>query len=107
MIHILWCPERPKNATRGGTRVPVPLPFQGDEIILQAVESVRGESCPTPAVFPWVGLAADKVIRDRYNVARLGGPPSSISILGISGGASRLESPSASLAYRRVIHVGT
>ncbi|MFO7904680.1 MAG: hypothetical protein R6U98_18595 [Pirellulaceae bacterium] len=25
------------------------------------------ESCPTQAVLPWVGLAAEKVIRDRYN----------------------------------------
>ncbi|MGM0487646.1 MAG: hypothetical protein ACQESR_12920 [Planctomycetota bacterium] len=25
------------------------------------------ESCPTQAVLPLVGLAADKVIRDRYN----------------------------------------
>ncbi|MFO7906118.1 MAG: hypothetical protein ACQESR_28800 [Planctomycetota bacterium] len=25
------------------------------------------ESCPTQAVHPLVGLAADKVIRDRYN----------------------------------------
>ncbi|MFO7902845.1 MAG: hypothetical protein ACQESR_25065 [Planctomycetota bacterium] len=28
------------------------------------------ESCPTQAVFPLVGLAAEKVIRDRYNVTR-------------------------------------
>ncbi|MFO7908357.1 MAG: hypothetical protein ACQESR_00830 [Planctomycetota bacterium] len=26
------------------------------------------ESCPTHAVLPLVGLAADKVIRDRYKV---------------------------------------
>ncbi|MFO7906041.1 MAG: hypothetical protein ACQESR_13390 [Planctomycetota bacterium] len=26
------------------------------------------ESCPTQAVLPLVGLAAEKVIRDRYNV---------------------------------------
>ncbi|MFW6169979.1 MAG: hypothetical protein ACODAD_05775 [Planctomycetota bacterium] len=25
------------------------------------------QSCPTQAVLPWVGLAADKVIRNRYN----------------------------------------
>ncbi|MGM0488193.1 MAG: hypothetical protein ACQESR_15695 [Planctomycetota bacterium] len=28
------------------------------------------ERCPTPAVLPWVGLAADKVIRDRYSITR-------------------------------------
>ncbi|MFO7901411.1 MAG: hypothetical protein ACQESR_13260 [Planctomycetota bacterium] len=26
-----------------------------------------GEGCPTQAVLPLVGLAAEKVIRDRYN----------------------------------------
>ncbi|MFO7903567.1 MAG: hypothetical protein ACQESR_03660 [Planctomycetota bacterium] len=26
------------------------------------------ESCPTQAVLPLVGLAAEKVIRDRYNL---------------------------------------
>ncbi|MGM0486530.1 MAG: hypothetical protein ACQESR_07185 [Planctomycetota bacterium] len=38
--------------------------------ILQAVGFVRGESCPTQAVLPLVGLAADKVIRDRYIIPR-------------------------------------
>ncbi|MFO7907951.1 MAG: hypothetical protein ACQESR_29365 [Planctomycetota bacterium] len=33
----------------------------------QAAGFVRVESCPTEAVLPLVGLAADKVIRDRYN----------------------------------------
>ncbi|MFO7906052.1 MAG: hypothetical protein ACQESR_28385 [Planctomycetota bacterium] len=27
------------------------------------------ESCPTQAVLPLVGLAAEKVIRDRYRIA--------------------------------------
>ncbi|MFO7906473.1 MAG: hypothetical protein ACQESR_06375 [Planctomycetota bacterium] len=35
--------------------------------ILQAVGLVRVESCSTQAVLPLVGLAADKVIRDRYS----------------------------------------
>ncbi|MFO7908105.1 MAG: hypothetical protein R6U98_36020 [Pirellulaceae bacterium] len=30
------------------------------------------ESCPTQAVLPLVGLAADKVIRDRYKRPRRG-----------------------------------
>ncbi|MFO7907730.1 MAG: hypothetical protein ACQESR_13675 [Planctomycetota bacterium] len=35
------------------------------------------ESCPTQAVLPLVGLAAEKVIRDRYKVFHQpgGGPP--------------------------------
>ncbi|MFO7904195.1 MAG: hypothetical protein ACQESR_01095 [Planctomycetota bacterium] len=33
------------------------------------------ERCPTQAVLPLVGLAAEKVIRDRYNLRRrLNGP---------------------------------
>ncbi|MFO7903516.1 MAG: hypothetical protein R6U98_12700, partial [Pirellulaceae bacterium] len=36
-------------------------------VILQAVGFFRLESCPTQAALPLVGLAADKVIRDRYN----------------------------------------
>ncbi|MFO7902161.1 MAG: hypothetical protein ACQESR_08560 [Planctomycetota bacterium] len=35
--------------------------------IFQAVGFFRVESCPTQAVLPLVGLAAEKVIRDRYN----------------------------------------
>ncbi|MFO7905217.1 MAG: hypothetical protein R6U98_21310 [Pirellulaceae bacterium] len=35
--------------------------------ILQAVGFVRRESCPTQSVLPLVGLAAEKVIRDRYS----------------------------------------
>ncbi|MGM0488826.1 MAG: hypothetical protein ACQESR_18970, partial [Planctomycetota bacterium] len=35
--------------------------------ILQAVGFVRVESGPAQAVLPLVGLAADKVIRGRYN----------------------------------------
>ncbi|MGM0487111.1 MAG: hypothetical protein ACQESR_10165, partial [Planctomycetota bacterium] len=38
--------------------------------IFQAVEFVRMESCSTQAVLPLVGLAADKVIRDRYSMPR-------------------------------------
>ncbi|MFO7904981.1 MAG: hypothetical protein R6U98_20115 [Pirellulaceae bacterium] len=34
--------------------------------ILQAVRWVQAETCPTQAVLPWVGLAADKVVRDQY-----------------------------------------
>ncbi|MFO7903015.1 MAG: hypothetical protein ACQESR_16785 [Planctomycetota bacterium] len=34
--------------------------------IFQAVGFFRVESCPTQAVLPLVGLAADKVTRDRY-----------------------------------------
>ncbi|MFO7905714.1 MAG: hypothetical protein R6U98_23860, partial [Pirellulaceae bacterium] len=34
-------------------------------VVFQAVEVVRVESCPTQAVLPLVGLAADTVIRDR------------------------------------------
>ncbi|MFO7904525.1 MAG: hypothetical protein R6U98_17815 [Pirellulaceae bacterium] len=30
------------------------------------------ESCPTQAVLPLVGLAAEKVIRDRHNMGRGG-----------------------------------
>ncbi|MFO7902580.1 MAG: hypothetical protein ACQESR_06555 [Planctomycetota bacterium] len=33
--------------------------------IRQAVGCIRVESCPTQAVLPLVGLAAEKVIRDR------------------------------------------
>ncbi|MGM0489920.1 MAG: hypothetical protein ACQESR_24585 [Planctomycetota bacterium] len=36
--------------------------------ILQPVGFVRVESGPTQAVLPLVGLAADKVIRERYGV---------------------------------------
>ncbi|MFO7908131.1 MAG: hypothetical protein R6U98_36160 [Pirellulaceae bacterium] len=39
------------------------------EDIFQAVGFVRVESCPTQAVLPLVGLAADKIIRDRYESA--------------------------------------
>ncbi|MGM0486882.1 MAG: hypothetical protein ACQESR_09005 [Planctomycetota bacterium] len=35
-------------------------------VIFQAVGFFRLESCPTQAVRPLVGLAANKVIRDRY-----------------------------------------
>ncbi|MFO7904413.1 MAG: hypothetical protein ACQESR_11285 [Planctomycetota bacterium] len=28
------------------------------------------ESCPAPAALPLVGLAAEKLIRDRYSIAR-------------------------------------
>ncbi|MGM0489988.1 MAG: hypothetical protein ACQESR_24930 [Planctomycetota bacterium] len=35
-------------------------------VIFQAVEFVRVESCPTQAIRPSVGLAADEVTRDRY-----------------------------------------
>ncbi|MFO7905016.1 MAG: hypothetical protein ACQESR_03430 [Planctomycetota bacterium] len=34
--------------------------------IFQAVGFFRVESCPTQAVLPLVGLAAEKAIRDRY-----------------------------------------
>ncbi|MFO7907878.1 MAG: hypothetical protein R6U98_34860, partial [Pirellulaceae bacterium] len=34
--------------------------------IFQAVGFSRVEGCPTQAVLPLVGLAAEKVIRDRY-----------------------------------------
>ncbi|MFO7907870.1 MAG: hypothetical protein ACQESR_27335 [Planctomycetota bacterium] len=34
--------------------------------IFQAVGFFRMESCPTQAVLPLVGLAAEKVIRERY-----------------------------------------
>ncbi|MGM0491158.1 MAG: hypothetical protein ACQESR_30900, partial [Planctomycetota bacterium] len=33
--------------------------------VFQAVEFFRVESCPTQAVLPLVGLAAEKVIRDQ------------------------------------------
>ncbi|MFO7905942.1 MAG: hypothetical protein ACQESR_05600 [Planctomycetota bacterium] len=36
--------------------------------IFQAVGFFRGERCPTQAVLPLVGLAAEKIIRDRYNM---------------------------------------
>ncbi|MFO7903634.1 MAG: hypothetical protein ACQESR_07370 [Planctomycetota bacterium] len=29
------------------------------------------ESCPTQAVLPWVGLAAENVIRDRYSLLEM------------------------------------
>ncbi|MFO7903882.1 MAG: hypothetical protein R6U98_14555 [Pirellulaceae bacterium] len=35
-------------------------------IVFQAVGFSRAESCPTQAVLPLVGLAANKVIHDRY-----------------------------------------
>ncbi|MFO7907373.1 MAG: hypothetical protein R6U98_32295, partial [Pirellulaceae bacterium] len=35
--------------------------------IIQAVGLTRIERCPTQAVLPLVGLAADTLIRDRYN----------------------------------------
>ncbi|MGM0487195.1 MAG: hypothetical protein ACQESR_10585 [Planctomycetota bacterium] len=35
--------------------------------VFQAVGFFRVESCPTQAVLPLVGLAAEKVIRDRYS----------------------------------------
>ncbi|MFO7905948.1 MAG: hypothetical protein ACQESR_09380 [Planctomycetota bacterium] len=34
--------------------------------IFQAVGFFRGESCPTQAALPLLGLAPEKVIRDRY-----------------------------------------
>ena len=34
--------------------------------IFQAVERVRMERCPAQAVLPLVGLAVDKIPRDRY-----------------------------------------
>ncbi|MFW6169531.1 MAG: hypothetical protein ACODAD_03510, partial [Planctomycetota bacterium] len=37
-------------------------------IIFQAVGFFRVESCPTQAVLPLVGLATEKVIRDRYTL---------------------------------------
>ncbi|MGM0490942.1 MAG: hypothetical protein ACQESR_29815 [Planctomycetota bacterium] len=39
------------------------------------------ESCPTQPVLPFVGLAAEKVIRDRYNMPRSCNPWLTISIL--------------------------
>ncbi|MGM0488135.1 MAG: hypothetical protein ACQESR_15395, partial [Planctomycetota bacterium] len=36
--------------------------------IFQAVGFFRVESCPTQAVLPLVGLAAEKLIRDRHNL---------------------------------------
>ncbi|MFO7905429.1 MAG: hypothetical protein ACQESR_04785 [Planctomycetota bacterium] len=36
------------------------------EVIFQAVGFFRVESCPAQAVLPLVGLAAEKVIRERY-----------------------------------------
>ncbi|MFW6172079.1 MAG: hypothetical protein ACODAD_16455 [Planctomycetota bacterium] len=40
-------------------------------IIFQAVGFFRVESCPTQAVLPLVGLAADKIIRDWYLSPRI------------------------------------
>ncbi|MFO7904249.1 MAG: hypothetical protein R6U98_16415 [Pirellulaceae bacterium] len=39
-------------------------------LLFQAVGFFRAESCPTQAVLPLVGLAAEKVIRDRYTSCR-------------------------------------
>ncbi|MFO7901710.1 MAG: hypothetical protein ACQESR_07025 [Planctomycetota bacterium] len=39
-------------------------------LISQAVGFFRAESCPTQAVLPLVGLAAEKVIRDRGSARR-------------------------------------
>ncbi|MFW6170944.1 MAG: hypothetical protein ACODAD_10680, partial [Planctomycetota bacterium] len=36
-------------------------------VILQAIGFFRVQRCPTPAVLPLVGLAAEKAIRDRYS----------------------------------------
>ncbi|MFW6171363.1 MAG: hypothetical protein ACODAD_12800 [Planctomycetota bacterium] len=36
------------------------------EVIFQAVGFVRVESYPTQAVLPLVGLAANKIVRDRF-----------------------------------------
>ncbi|MFO7901806.1 MAG: hypothetical protein R6U98_04035 [Pirellulaceae bacterium] len=55
--------------------------------IFQAVEFFRLESCPTQAVLPLVGLAAEKVIRDRYN----GSPPIVFFTLGLSQLFSELK----------------
>ncbi|MGM0490336.1 MAG: hypothetical protein ACQESR_26725 [Planctomycetota bacterium] len=65
------------------------------------------EGCPTQAVLPFVGLAADTVIRDRYTSWLLNGPCGVIpfrppgSQIGfdryhglIRGGRGRLEGPS-------------
>ncbi|MFO7905642.1 MAG: hypothetical protein ACQESR_08940 [Planctomycetota bacterium] len=39
----------------------------GLAVIFQAVGFGRVESCPTQAVLPLVGLAADQAIRDRHS----------------------------------------
>ncbi|MFO7902980.1 MAG: hypothetical protein R6U98_09985 [Pirellulaceae bacterium] len=47
------------------------------------------ERCPTQAVLPLVGLAADQLIRDRYNsVKRSIGPPHG-PLLALSEGGGR------------------
>ncbi|MFO7901881.1 MAG: hypothetical protein ACQESR_06975 [Planctomycetota bacterium] len=38
------------------------------------------ESCPTQAVLPLVGLAADKVIRDRYGVGVVAQPAEPVAL---------------------------
>ncbi|MGM0485537.1 MAG: hypothetical protein ACQESR_02100 [Planctomycetota bacterium] len=40
--------------------------FLGGGLILQALGFAQVECCSTQVVLPWGGLAADKVIRDRY-----------------------------------------
>ncbi|MFO7905279.1 MAG: hypothetical protein ACQESR_28815 [Planctomycetota bacterium] len=50
--------------------------METDNVTTKGLEAVLGadkgglivESCPTQAVFPLVGLAAEKVIRDRYTI---------------------------------------
>ncbi|MGM0486466.1 MAG: hypothetical protein ACQESR_06865 [Planctomycetota bacterium] len=60
-----------QNGPQGPRGFPHPrAPPCGSPGVFQAVGFVREESCPTQAVRPLVGLAADKVIRDRYTLSR-------------------------------------
>ncbi|MGM0490604.1 MAG: hypothetical protein ACQESR_28085 [Planctomycetota bacterium] len=55
--------------SRGGSRSPLQWPEEGPEkgpVIFQAAGLFRVDSYPTQAVLPLVGLAAEKIIRDRY-----------------------------------------
>ncbi|MGM0487516.1 MAG: hypothetical protein ACQESR_12245 [Planctomycetota bacterium] len=58
--------SRTRVAKPGGIRATASLEDAISNYIFQALGFVRVENCPAQAVLPLVGLAADKVIRDRY-----------------------------------------
>ncbi|MFO7903020.1 MAG: hypothetical protein R6U98_10185 [Pirellulaceae bacterium] len=68
--NLMTFPGRPREAPRSeDVAKSFALAFQeaGEKSIFQAVEFFRMGRCPTQAVLPLVGLAAEKVIRDPYN----------------------------------------
>ncbi|MGM0489647.1 MAG: hypothetical protein ACQESR_23170, partial [Planctomycetota bacterium] len=63
--------------------------------IFQAVGFFRVERCPTQAVLPSVGLAAEKVIRDRYIQA--------VGLFRVERSPTQAVLPSVGLAAEKVI----